>query len=421
MITKIISEVVRDGVRYAFKDRKAHELIQNHADEIAATKKQTEDEIARAKKEERELYLQANAHGYRLDSVEHLLQEQIETGVAAEYIRKIEQEQLRAKTAERANADDISALRVQHTADVESLGGTLDMHTTAIADNTLLIAANKDSIATNASDISGLKTAVETLNGSGTGSVSKTVHDSIAAVVADAPENLDTLREISDWISGHEESASAMNSAIHRNTDAIAAEVSRAQAAEASAMEAVTAETSRAQAAEAENHAKINAEVVRAQAAEPPFRFGVDSEGNYGYIKAGADAVTPFKGQADIDAAYQAGRDAVGTSVVLKAMGTYSNNSGHDETVFVAVGGYNGYSNGSGYIGISTTGTVIDQSSFMGSGGWSYNQDADSYAFVQTEGGFLSKLIKLQDGQQVTVTRNGWGGGAVFAAKVSYD
>ena len=25
-----------------------------------------------------------------------------------------------------------------------------------------------------------------------------------------------------------------------------------------------------------------------------PFKFGVDSSGNYGYIKAGADTVTPF-------------------------------------------------------------------------------------------------------------------------------
>lgn len=27
-----------------------------------------------------------------------------------------------------------------------------------------------------------------------------------------------------------------------------------------------------------------------------PFKFGVDSSGNYGYIKDGADTVTPFKG-----------------------------------------------------------------------------------------------------------------------------
>lgn len=40
------------------------------------------------------------------------------------------------------------------------------------------------------------------------------------------------------------------------------------------------------------------------------FRFGVDSSGNYGYIKAGADTVTPFKSQADVDAAYTRGYNA---------------------------------------------------------------------------------------------------------------
>ena len=60
-------------------------------------------------------------------------------------------------------------------------------------------------------------TALATLNGEGEGSVKKTVTDEIAKVVADAPESLDTLKEISDWISSHESDASAMNSAIQTN------------------------------------------------------------------------------------------------------------------------------------------------------------------------------------------------------------
>ena len=43
----------------------------------------------------------------------------------------------------------------------------------------------------------------------------------IAKVVADAPESLNTLKEISDWIAGHENDASAMNSAISDNKTAI--------------------------------------------------------------------------------------------------------------------------------------------------------------------------------------------------------
>ena len=47
--------------------------------------------------------------------------------------------------------------------------------------------------------------------------VSITVTTEIAKVVADAPEDFDTLTEMSDWIAGHENDASAMNSAITDN------------------------------------------------------------------------------------------------------------------------------------------------------------------------------------------------------------
>ena len=43
----------------------------------------------------------------------------------------------------------------------------------------------------------------------------------IAKVVSDAPENLNTLKEMSDWIAGHENDASAMNSAISNNKTSI--------------------------------------------------------------------------------------------------------------------------------------------------------------------------------------------------------
>ena len=43
----------------------------------------------------------------------------------------------------------------------------------------------------------------------------------IAEIVANAPEDLDTLKEISDWISSHANDAAAMNTAILANTEAI--------------------------------------------------------------------------------------------------------------------------------------------------------------------------------------------------------
>ena len=74
----------------------------------------------------------------------------------------------------------------------------------------------------NETTISSHTTAINTLNGDGEGSVKKTVTDEIAKVVADAPESLDTLKEISDWIGSHESDASAMNSAIQTNKSDIA-------------------------------------------------------------------------------------------------------------------------------------------------------------------------------------------------------
>ena len=67
------------------------------------------------------------------------------------------------------------------------------------------------------------KNAIAVLNGAGEGSVSKQVADAVAGIVADAPEAYDTLKEISDWISSHAESAATMNSQINANKEAIAA------------------------------------------------------------------------------------------------------------------------------------------------------------------------------------------------------
>lgn len=65
------------------------------------------------------------------------------------------------------------------------------------------------------------------INGTGSGSVYSKIMLAIAEVVAEAPEDFDTLKEISDWISHHEDSAAAMNTAIQQNTTAIAGKVDK--------------------------------------------------------------------------------------------------------------------------------------------------------------------------------------------------
>ena len=64
---------------------------------------------------------------------------------------------------------------------------------------------------------------IKTLGESGASieEVEKIVTDKVTEIVADAPEDFDTLKELSDWIYTHEESAAAMNTAIQSNTNSI--------------------------------------------------------------------------------------------------------------------------------------------------------------------------------------------------------
>ncbi len=70
--------------------------------------------------------------------------------------------------------------------------------------------------------------AIEVLNGSGEGSVAKQVAEAIAEVVAEAPEAFDTLKEIADYIAGDKTNAAELLNKVNANTEAIAAEVTRA-------------------------------------------------------------------------------------------------------------------------------------------------------------------------------------------------
>lgn len=91
------------------------------------------------------------------------------------------------------------------------------------ANTTVSVEDGKVKISTPAYDDSDVKgrldtaeAAITTLNGDEKtdGSVKKITADAVASIVADAPEDFDTLKEISDWISTHKSDASAMNSAI---------------------------------------------------------------------------------------------------------------------------------------------------------------------------------------------------------------
>ncbi|MBQ8435669.1 MAG: hypothetical protein IJX24_06650, partial [Oscillospiraceae bacterium] len=95
--------------------------------------------------------------------------------------------------------------------------------------------AYKSQVDTNRSDISELKTKTDTTNSDisaltlevGTKAASADVYtktqtdsritEKVSEIVAGAPEEFDTLREMSDWLLQHAESAAAMNTAITKN------------------------------------------------------------------------------------------------------------------------------------------------------------------------------------------------------------
>lgn len=57
--------------------------------------------------------------------------------------------------------------------------------------------------------------AINILKGNGDGSVSKLIAQEVAKIISSAPEDFDTLKEISDWILNHQDSAAAMNTEIN--------------------------------------------------------------------------------------------------------------------------------------------------------------------------------------------------------------
>ena len=73
------------------------------------------------------------------------------------------------------------------------------------------------------SDVSALQNAISTLNGTGTGSVKKTVDDAIDAFANKVSDNgtIDTIKEFIDWVAEHGGDAAEMATGITQNAKAI--------------------------------------------------------------------------------------------------------------------------------------------------------------------------------------------------------
>lgn len=131
---------------------------------------------------------------------------------AADIAGKLDASVYEAKVSELEQADASNLQAAKDHADdaaesaLESAKAYADEKTADLATKEALKAVS-DKADANAS-------AIEVLNGSGEGSVSKQVADAIAGVVANADEDFDTLKEVADWIASDTSGAAKMQSDI---------------------------------------------------------------------------------------------------------------------------------------------------------------------------------------------------------------
>jgi hypothetical protein len=62
---------------------------------------------------------------------------------------------------------------------------------------------------------------INIINGDGDGSIKKTVNDAIASVIDSAPETLDTLKEVAEYIAKDEQRAVEITTILSNHTSAI--------------------------------------------------------------------------------------------------------------------------------------------------------------------------------------------------------
>ena len=163
-------------------------------------------------------------------------------------------------------------------------------------ENDYLTSADKQEITGAASALEGRvkanEDAIGVLNGEGEGSVKKQVSDAIAGVVASAPEDFDTLKEVADWIASDTTGAAKMQADIARldGADTVEGSVKK------QIKDAVAAEAQIARAAEKQNADDIDAAEGRIKAIEDDYLKAADKtalQGSIDAVSAVANAAAP--------------------------------------------------------------------------------------------------------------------------------
>ncbi len=112
---------------------------------------------------------------------------------------KIKDEASRAVAAETALVGRLDALESGDS----SVGTQIDaLKTQLIGDATTL------------TNFGAVEDKIDVINGTGEGSIKKAVGDAVASIVANAPEDFDTLKEVADWIANDTTGAASMQNDI---------------------------------------------------------------------------------------------------------------------------------------------------------------------------------------------------------------
>ena len=136
-----------------------------------------------------------------------------------------------------------------------------------------------------------VQAAIDTLNGDGEGSVKKTAEDAavaeVAKVVAEAPEDLDTLKEVADYIAADKTKASEIETKLSEH-DAAVEELGAKDEELAAKDEELAAKDAELEAAIAEkaDASALEEEIARAEAAEQAINTKVDAKADNDALEA---------------------------------------------------------------------------------------------------------------------------------------
>lgn len=176
------------------EDKAAFDVLNGSVDTTGSVKEQVNTALEAAKTYANDLDSAVDA---RLDALEAL------TGLGGEGAE--EGKSLTEQVT--ANTQAIAAINNEETGILKNAKDYADGLNTAVVERVSTLESEMDSAESRLDSVEG---AIDILNGTGDGSVDKKVATAIADVVASAPEDLDTLKEIADFIANDQEGAASL-------------------------------------------------------------------------------------------------------------------------------------------------------------------------------------------------------------------